>query len=112
MIDNCTGLMWQRDTVNWGVGWCEALYYCENLRLAGHDDWRLPNIRELESIVDYGRFAPPLDPLFEARIDGYWSSTSAAHFPDNAWFVGFGSGGASSYVKEVGFAVRAVRGRR
>ncbi|MCZ6794290.1 MAG: DUF1566 domain-containing protein [Planctomycetota bacterium] len=32
--------------------------YCENVELAGHDDWRLPNVRELESIADYGGRGP------------------------------------------------------
>ncbi len=79
--DTCTGLMWQQDTADTnGDGvielgplssdrrpWCEALAFCENLTFAGHDDWRLPNIRELQSIVDYGRgdlsrFIPSIDP--------------------------------------------------
>jgi hypothetical protein len=37
------------------VAWCAALSYCEGLTLAGSDDWRLPNVRELESLIDYGR---------------------------------------------------------
>ena len=68
VTDTCTRLMWQQDTadVN-GDGlrnegdqppWCSALAYCEDLELAGHDDWRLPNITELQSIVDHGRFSP------------------------------------------------------
>ncbi len=37
--------------------WEEALAYCEGLTLGDHSDWRLPTIKELNSIVDYGRFA-------------------------------------------------------
>ena len=72
--------------------WCEALAYCENLSLAGHDDWRLPNVRELQSIVDYGRHDPAIDPVFEAVSDSYWSSTSGAFFPGFAWIVVFNVG--------------------
>lgn len=60
--DNCTGLMWQKNTAdidgdgieNDQVSWCEALAYCEGLTLAGHSDWRLPNVRESQSIINYG----------------------------------------------------------
>jgi hypothetical protein len=61
--DTCTDLAWQKDTADVdgdgqstdqdGTTWCNALAYCENLSFAGHDDWRLPNVRELQSIVDY-----------------------------------------------------------
>jgi hypothetical protein len=89
--DTCTGLMWQKDTayVN-GDGqtpldnsdaltWCDALVFCENLSFAGHDDWRLPNVRELQSIVDYKYVAPSIDPVFGALGGALnWSSTTYA----------------------------------
>jgi hypothetical protein len=56
--------------------WCNALAYCEDLELGGHDDWRLPNVRELQSILDYGRSSPAIDPIFGALPSFYWSSTS------------------------------------
>jgi hypothetical protein len=59
--------------------WQRALQYCEGLSLAGHTDWRLPNLRELYSIVDYGKLHPDesIDPVFGTTIGGnYWSSTS------------------------------------
>lgn len=64
--DMSTGLMWQQANAEQSPGdyqfnWEEALDYCESLSLAGHDDWRLPNIKELQSIVDYTRTDPALD---------------------------------------------------
>ena len=63
VTDNCTGLIWQKRTADTNgdgkigggdaVDWCDALVYCESLSLAGHDDWRLPNVRELQSIVSF-----------------------------------------------------------
>ena len=121
--DHCTGLMWQKDTADVngdGTGdgsdflaWCEALAYCEDMDFAGHDNWRLPNVRELESIVDYGRVGPSIDPKFGAKRYRYWSSTPhLGEFPGSAWYVGF-------FVGDVNFAggigdslnvlVRAVR---
>ena len=77
-------------------------------------DWRLPNIRELHSIVDYGRFAPAMDPVFAssqaARSGFYWSSTSGAALPYDAWIVGFYEGGVDLGVKGIFSAyVQAVR---
>jgi len=74
-----------QSTVQDYTPWCDALAYCENLDFAGHDDWRLPNVRELQSIVDYGRFNPSIDPVFGACSAWGWSSTSYANNPLYAW---------------------------
>ena len=107
--DTCTGLMWQQPTAP-GAAWCQALEYCENLSLAGHDDWRLPNVRELQSIVDYGRYNPSIDPVFGALGPFYyWSSTAFDISPDRAWVVNFDYGGVSYDDKGSAIYVRAVR---
>jgi len=135
VTDFCTGLMWQKETadvnengevdyplpgdrINWQdrISWQTALKYCENLDFAGYHDWRLPNLRELQSIVDYGRGAPSTDPVFGPSEEfWYWSSTSYADGPRMAWVVNLG--GASSDAGSVGVSakdasaqyVRAVR---
>ena len=119
VTDHCTGLMWQKDTADVNedgrsndrdfITWCGALAYCEGLSFAGHDDWRLPNVRELQSILDYGRLSPSIDPVF-GTVRYCWSSTST---PDSGhpWVVDFGVGrvdiGNSS--DEIVSYVRAVR---
>jgi hypothetical protein len=68
--DTVTGLSWQQgDGQNDAGGrtWLNALAYCEGLNLAGRSDWRLPNIRELETLVDDSRYNPSIDPLFQCR---------------------------------------------
>lgn len=55
ITDLATGLMWQKADNGEGYDWQEALNYAENLALANHSDWRLPNAKELQSIVDYSR---------------------------------------------------------
>ncbi len=55
VTDLATGLMWMKNDSGYGMIWKEALEYCENLDFAGHSDWRLPNAKELQSIVDYTR---------------------------------------------------------
>jgi Protein of unknown function (DUF1566) len=90
---------------------------------AGHQDWRMPNVKELQSIVDYGRFQPAIDPTFgptrpnSAAGPNYWSSTTYAQDEDFALFVNFDTGFASSDGKVftffgVGLPVRAVRDGR
>ena len=118
VTDSATGLMWQQADSGRGMNWEEALAYAETSTLAGYDDWRLPNIKELQSIVDYtrapnasdaGNRGPAIDTnLFEiselsAGTTSYtpdypyfWSSTSA-YFGTNApeyfyaWYVAFGT---------------------
>ncbi len=55
ITDHATGLMWQKVDSGQGMDWGHALSYAANLKLAGHTDWRLPNAKELQSIVDYTR---------------------------------------------------------
>ncbi len=93
ITDQATGLMWQRDDSGMGYNWQQALSYAEGLELADNDDWRLPNAKELESIVDYTRSpdttdSAAIDPLFNATsitneagqtdYPCYWGSTTHA----------------------------------
>ena len=53
-------------------------------------DWRLPNVRELQSLIDYGRWNPALpngSPFTGVRPDRYWTSTSTAGLTSYAWYV-------------------------
>lgn len=96
---------------------------------AGHRDWRLPNKRELESILNVGRIRPEVDPAFNGAgcnsgclnitsptcsctaWGPHWSSTSDVDATyNNAWTVDFYEGGSSVHTKTVGASVRAVRG--
>jgi len=109
VTDNCTGLMWQKETAG-ASSWCDALEYCENLSFAGHADWRLPNVLELHSILDFGRFEPAIDPVFGGSSSHHWSSTPYAGRHDAAWVVGFV--GRYSGIDDMydSYNVRAVRG--
>ena len=52
--DSSTNLLWQKSYVS-GKTWDQALEYCENLKYAGYSDWRLPNINELTTLLDYSK---------------------------------------------------------
>lgn len=56
-------------------------------QFGGHPDWRLPNIRELESLVDLNAHSPaiPNDHPFVNVQDAYWSSTTSVYEPRYAW---------------------------
>ena len=60
VADSSTGLVWQRAAAT-DRAWLDALTYCNGLVLDGADDWRLPNYKELWTIVDMSRTAPAID---------------------------------------------------
>jgi len=117
ITDTSTGLMWQQDSVS-TITWEQALAYCNNLTLAGYNDWRLPSINELLSIVDYSTWEPPIDiQLFgDDAFNRFWSSTSFTDNPNWVWSVEFGNGGLFLNFKVLGDCdhgcevFRAVRG--
>ena len=107
--DRATGLTWQKQDSAEGMNWEDALSLCENLTLAGNDEWRLPSAKELQSIVDYSRSpkttkSPALDPIFEYSDMEGWVWTSTTHLdvpkPKNAVYVAFGR--ATGYFSKPG----------
>ena len=106
IIDSSTGLMWMQADNGTGVIWEDALSFAENLDFAGRDDWRLPNAKELQSIVDYTRSptttgSAAIDPLFDCTqiIDEagnpnyafYWTSTTHINWTTTP-------GGSAAYI--------------
>lgn len=104
VTDRATGLMWQQGDSGRPLDWRAALAYAAQLTLAGHDDWRAPNAKELHSIVDYtrapdatdpARRGPAIDPVFtvtEAE-SWYWTSTTFPEGPGmEAVYLCFGQG--------------------
>jgi hypothetical protein len=91
VTDNSTGLVWQQDEPG-AMTWGDALSYCEGLSLGGNSDWRLPNVRELESLTDDERYNPAIDTSFfpNTYASRYWASTTLAGNPDITWYVNFG----------------------
>ena len=106
--------------------WLEQVNTEGGTGLAGHNDWRIPNVKELQSIVDYGTFSPAVDVAFnnnprmlatcsvaECSLTGvgnYWTSTTLELDTSRGWGVGFNAGGAFNDAKSDILFVRAVRG--
>ncbi len=106
-------LEWQDDNdvdmISWKT-WKEALEYCENLNLANYNDWRLPNINELKSIVDRSTSRPALIYGFNHKnINFFWSSSTYELVPQNARIVDFSNGQDLDKLKSSRHSVRCVR---
>lgn len=80
--------------------------------LCGASDWRMPTRRELQGIVDYGRFNPAIDTGYFPNTPSsyFWSASPVAGTSDYAWYVYFGDGYAYAYSRSYSFHVRLVRG--
>lgn len=77
---------------------------------ASENDWRLPGIDELRTIVDCSQGTSCLDPVFgPTNASSYWSSSSSASLADEAWLLSFADGSASADVKTNSSFARAVR---
>jgi hypothetical protein len=110
VTDNLTGLMWLKNANCWGtLTWSQALTYAHGLvngqcgltdgSIAG--DWRLPNIKELTSLIDYDYVDPAiywLHPFTNVQTWIYWSSTTVANDSVFAWSVTMDYGHVSSYA--------------
>lgn len=106
------GLQWQDDSDAKSVkrDFVGAKAYCEELSLSGSSDWRLPTIKELQSIVDIKKYKPAIKSVFKNTASGdYWSSTPHATRPDKAWDVNFEYGYTDYDWKKDKFFVRCVR---
>ncbi len=113
--DLATGLMWSKEDSKEGMTWQQALAWVQQKnkeKYLGYSDWRLPDAKELQSIVDYSRSpettnSPAIDPLFECTqitnengekdYPYYWTSTTHINMMEGhegAWavYIAFGRG--------------------
>ena len=91
-IDHEQGLMWQDDesVKTTSMPWEKAISYAENLKFAGYNDWRLPTIDELLSIMDDTKYNPAIKSnIKNISSDSYWSSSSYVSDSSYAWYVNF-----------------------
>ena len=117
VTDNITHLEWQDNTTSKKETWNDAVSYCQALTINGLSNWRLPSMKELQSLLDLGS-EPHIDATFSTAKGGkYWSSTEYPHQPSNAaYYIDFSRGFSadygdrSVYEKSNDYAVRCVRG--
>ena len=87
--DSITGLMWTSTLSSDTITWEQALSLAENSNFANHSDWRLPNIKELQSINDEMFMSPSLDTNY-FKFTGnkqIWSSTTLFNKTTQAWYL-------------------------
>lgn len=128
--DTATGLMWQKQGPSSKMMWEDAITYCENLSIGfwvlrgdeyvhyNYDDWRLPNWKELQSIVNYSLNNPAINgslfigPPVSIPYWNYWSSTTNL-YNGHAWAINYAGGTLESRNKDwpqYNSYVRCVRG--
>ena len=115
VTDNLTGLVWAKNAnIGGAMAWTTAIAYCEALDYGGQTDWRLPNAKELYSLIDLGRYNPALPvghPFTGVQMGGYYGSSSTC--ADNTayvWCVDFYALGVCSALKSASYYVWPVRG--
>lgn len=145
VTDNMTGLMWEKksddagihdkdNTYTWGM---TSSPYTMNGTIvttflaalngdggfAGYTDWRIPNLKELQSLQNFATYNPGTYPAFNSgctascsvttcsctQSNHYWSSSTVQYYPHLAWLVYFGHGGTTYIDKTNSYYVRGVR---
>ena len=134
VTDVNTGLMWEKlshdgtvhddhNTYTWANAISGHVATLNRTNFARHNDWRLPNVRELLSIVTYQNLLPTVAPAFDNHCSSgcdvtrcsctfsgdTWTSTSEADSPSNQWFVDFQDGQVGAGLEHGSGPVRAVR---
>lgn len=117
VTDNLTGLMWLKNPDGTKRTWTDAITFCKGLDgtagKGGFSDWRLPNVREMQSLFDYGQCNPALPaghPFTNVQLGHYWTSTTRAGWTGGALLVGLPLGYLTDNAKTATSFVWPVRG--
>ena len=136
ITDTKTGLMWEKLSDDGSLHDKDNYYTWDNAfavkvaglngggGFAGHADWRVPNVNELQSLVSYGAVNPAVSPAFNTACAAsctvttcsctqssyYWLATTSQDNPSYAWIVDFDTGFVYAYPKTANDYVRGVRG--
>lgn len=121
VTDMQTGLVWLENpslVTEFPVRWQEGLGLIDDLNrdgYLGHTDWRLPWRRELFSLISHATINPCLPaghPFLNVATTTYWTGTSCARLPEQAWFVHLGGARVFKGAKDSSYMIWPVRGHR
>jgi hypothetical protein len=108
--DNNTGLVWeQAPNADFHI-WADATFYCVAKTVGGTMGWRLPSMVELNSLRDLSLPSPFVPAVFTGVGTSYWSATTVAGSPTEAWLMGFLNGDVFTGHKAFAVRVWCVRG--
>lgn len=109
--DVATGLEWQRAASPERLSWSDAAAYCNALVAGSTDDFRLPTMKELETLIDERALDPAVDSAAfpDTPSEQYWSSSTWSASADQAWFVLFYDGYALYAAVTEQYRARCVR---
>ena len=117
--DNVSGLIWEiktsanrDDRYTWYDAEDIFIAGLNSSNFGGFDDWRLPNVKELSSLVNSGAYSPSIDTAwfpFTGYPYYYWGTSAYGEYSESAWIVGFLSGDIGGNDKSLSYYVRAVR---
>lgn len=112
VTDNYTGLVWQKIQPAATMTWEEALAYAKTINLGKKSDWRLPNIREIQSLNDVSLTKPSFSKSYFPNVSSgnYWSSTTLVQDNAKAWDINVEYGIVSQNLKTMKQNVLLVRG--
>ena len=110
--DNNTGVMWQSTSTSDKFDWYHAIAYCADLEYAGYDDWRLPTLRELASIMDFGGDSYAINRTYfpVLYIGRTWTSKQIFSDSTRAWDISFTTGELERALKSETYYVKCIRG--
>jgi len=112
VVNDKTGLMWQDDSSAKTVerDWKGAKNYCQSLNFASYNDWYLPSIKEMETLIDTTKYNPAIkDGFINVTSSFYWSSSPNVSHSKNAWNVNFKDGSSYNGNKTGKLYVRCAR---
>ncbi|MGE4266187.1 MAG: DUF1566 domain-containing protein [Deferribacterales bacterium] len=110
VYDERTGLEWADQSLV-SKTWTDALTYCSDLSYGGYSDWRLPNVKELNSIAYRANSSPALSSVFQYPANSFfWSSTTYQITKTSAWGVDFSTGKGMTATKTGSNYLKCVRG--
>ena len=115
VYDQTTGLLWQdaRDNEKLAITYKEASNYCANLVIEKYDNFRLPTLNELQTIVDYRNYKPAiLKGFYNYDNEVYWTTTPSAKEDEDVWAIDFKKGGRVTVSKNYDRHVRCVLKRK
>lgn len=112
VLDTTSSLLWQdvQDNKKLSITYFEAEEYCSKLKVRQYEDFRLPTLYELQSIIDYKKYKPAIISGFKyVGNETYWTTTTFANDSEEVWTINFKKGARSVKGKHYDRNIRCVQ---